>query len=47
MEKIRTNADRDMIQLRRELDKTEMSYHEKLEKMSEKHEQEIGKGQNI
>lgn len=41
--RLQTNSDRDMLELRRKLDKMDLSYQEKLEKKQEKHEQEIGK----
>lgn len=43
MDRLRTNTDHDAMQLRRALDKADLSYHEKMEKMSENHETEIGK----
>lgn len=42
MERLQTNTDHDVMQMRRELDKLDMSYHEKIEKMTDGHEQEIG-----
>lgn len=43
VERLQTNADRDIMELRRELDKAEMGYHERIEKMLEDHEQQLGK----
>lgn len=41
--RLQTNSDRDMLELRRKLDKMDLSYQEQLEKKQELHEQEIGK----
>ncbi len=40
--RLQTNSDRDMLELRRKLDKMDLSYQEQLEKKQEKHEEEIG-----
>lgn len=42
IERLQTNTDRDIMELRRELDKTDMSYHERVEKMLADHEAELG-----
>ncbi|PSN47607.1 hypothetical protein C0J52_04581 [Blattella germanica] len=41
MEKAQTNADRDIFDLRRKLDKIDLTYQEQMEKLNEKHEKEI------
>lgn len=43
LERLQTKADRDILELRRSLDKTDMSYHNQIEKLTETHEREIGK----
>lgn len=42
LEKAQTNADRDIFDLRRKLDKIDLSYQDQLEKLTEKYEKEIG-----
>lgn len=42
LEKAQTNADRDIFDLRRKLDKLDLSYQDQLEKLTEKYEKEIG-----
>lgn len=42
MVKKQTDKDRDMMELRRIMDKIDMSHHERFEKMVQKHEEEIG-----
>jgi hypothetical protein len=42
LEKAQTNADRDIFDLRRKLDKIDLSYQEQMEKLTEKYEKEIG-----
>lgn len=37
-----TDTDRDIMELRRVMDKIDMSHHERFEKMVQKHEEEIG-----
>lgn len=37
-----TNADRDIFDLRRKVDKIHMSYSEQIEKLEDTHTQEIG-----
>ncbi|GLV38013.1 uncharacterized protein CBL_07811 [Carabus blaptoides fortunei] len=41
MERLQTNTDRDIVELRRELDKAEMGYHERVEKLLEDHELQL------
>ncbi|PNF29288.1 hypothetical protein B7P43_G08942 [Cryptotermes secundus] len=41
LEKAQTNADRDIFDLRRKLDKLDLSYQDQLEKLTEKYEKEI------
>jgi len=43
VERLQTNTDRDIFELRRQLDKTDMAYQEQLEAMADKHEKEIGR----
>lgn len=43
LEKARTNADRDIFDLRRKLDKVDLSYQEQMEKLVDKHEKDIGR----
>lgn len=38
-----TDTDRDIMELRRVMDKIDMSHHERFEKMVLQHEEEIGK----
>lgn len=38
-----TNTDRDIMELRRLMDKIDMSHHNKYEKVIQDHESEIGK----
>lgn len=38
-----TNTDRDIMELRRLMDKIDMSHHDKYEKLMLDHEQELGK----
>nr|XP_024216824.1 paramyosin isoform X2 [Halyomorpha halys] len=40
-DKIQTNADREIFDLRRKMDKLDMSYQEKIEKIQEQHEKEL------
>ncbi|CAH1400689.1 unnamed protein product [Nezara viridula] len=40
-DKIQTNADREIFDLRRKMDKLDMSYQEKIEKIQEQHEKEM------
>lgn len=40
--RLQTNSDRDMLELRRKLDKMDLSYQEQLEKKQEQHEKELG-----
>ena len=40
--RLQTHSDRDMLELRRKLDKMDLAYQEQLEKKQEQHEQEIG-----
>lgn len=40
--RLQTNSDRDMLELRRKLDKMDLSYQEQLEKEQEQHEKELG-----
>lgn len=42
LEKAQTNADRDIFDLRRKLDKIDLSYQDQMEKLTEKYEKEIG-----
>lgn len=42
MVKKQTDKDRDIMELRRVMDKIDMSHHERFEKMVQKHEEEIG-----
>jgi len=42
LEKAQTNADRDIFDLRRKLDKIDLSYQDRMEKLTEKYEKEIG-----
>lgn len=42
LEMAQTNADRDIFDLRRKVDKIHMSYSEQIEKLEEAHAQEIG-----
>lgn len=37
-----TDTDRDIMELRRVMDKIDMSHHERFEKMVQQHEEEIG-----
>lgn len=41
LEKAQTNADRDIFDLRRKLDKIDLSYQDQMEKLTEKYEKEI------
>ncbi|XP_075222165.1 uncharacterized protein LOC142324914 isoform X9 [Lycorma delicatula] len=41
LETAQTSSDRDIFELRRKLDKIDISYQEKIEKMQEKHDKEI------
>ena len=40
--KLQTNSDRDMLELRRKLDRMDLRYQEQIEKKQEEHETEIG-----
>lgn len=42
-ERIQGKADQDIIDLRRSLDKTDMTYNDQIEKLTENHEREVGK----
>ncbi|KAK5650292.1 hypothetical protein RI129_001321 [Pyrocoelia pectoralis] len=42
-ERIQTNTDRDIVELRRVMDKIDMSHHERFEKLVQQHEEEIEK----
>lgn len=42
VENIRTHADRDIFDLRRKLDRIDLSYEEKIEKIHGDHEKEKG-----
>nr|CAD7399318.1 unnamed protein product [Timema poppensis] len=41
LERSQTNADRDILELRRKLDKLDLQYQEQIEKLVDKHEKEI------
>nr|CAD7570243.1 unnamed protein product [Timema californicum] len=41
LERSQTNADRDILELRRKLDKLDLQYQEQIEKLIDKHEKEI------
>lgn len=43
--KKQTDTDRDLMELRRVMDKIDMSHHERFEKMVQQHEEEIGNTQ--
>ena len=43
LEKAQTNSDRDIFDLRRKLDKIDLTYQEQMENLNEKHEKEMGK----
>lgn len=43
MESAQTHSDRDVLDLRRKMDKLDMQYQEKIEKLQEAHEKEICK----
>lgn len=43
VEKVQTNTDRDILELRRVMDKIDMTHHEKFEKIVQEHEVELEK----
>uniref|UniRef100_A0A1Y1KHN1 Protein FAM184A/B N-terminal domain-containing protein n=1 Tax=Photinus pyralis TaxID=7054 RepID=A0A1Y1KHN1_PHOPY len=43
IERIQSNTDRDIMELRRVMDKIDMSHHERFEKLVQQHEEEIDK----
>lgn len=43
IETFRTNADCDIFELRRKLDRIDLTYQDKIEKLQKDHEQEKGK----
>lgn len=43
LDKIQTNTDRDIMELRRVMDKIDMSHHDRFEKLVQQHEDELGK----
>lgn len=43
LEIAQTKTDRDILELRRIMDKIDMSHHEKFEKLVQQHEEELGK----
>lgn len=47
MVKKQTDTDRDIMELRRVMNKIDMSHHERFEKMVQQYEEEIGNNANI
>lgn len=43
IETLRTNTDRDIFELRRKLDRIDITYQDKIEKLQKDHEEEKGR----